>query len=129
MLKISQKLNYFTNVNIFSHFKNKQKMPVVKKPLVSYQLFEEQEFDSEEMIKIIGKQAAKTTSSMLGLSGFFSAISVLSEAKREVETKQKQKSEEISSTPTQCFEKNKETYEDNDDDTSYVYHEKKNLYL
>ncbi len=139
MLKISRKLNCFSNINLFSHFKNKQKMPVVKKPLVSYMLFKEQEYnmekyDMEEMIKNIGKQATKTTSSMLGLSGIFSAISVLSEAKREVETKQEQKTktETITSTQTQHLEKTKEAYEDNDDedyDISYIFPQKKQSFF
>lgn len=128
MFKISHKLNYFSHVNIFSRFRNKQKMPVVEKPLVSYMLFKKHEPSSDEIIKELGEQITETASSILGFSGILSSISDLSDAKRKAAIKQEQKTEKI--TQTQRIEKNEETYEDNDDDydyddTSYVYHEKK----
>lgn len=132
MFKISHKLNYFSHVNIFSRFRNKQKMPVVEKPLVSYMLFKKHEPSSDEIIKELGEQITETASSILGFSGILSSISDLSDAKRKAAVKQEQKIEEITSTQTQCLEKNKEAYEDNDDEDydyddykSYVYHEKK----
>ena len=128
MFKISHKLNYFSHVNIFSRFRNKQKMPVVEKPLVSYMLFKKLEPSSDEIIKELGEQITETASSILGFSGILSSISDLSDAKRKAAIKQEQKTEKI--TQTQRIEKNEETYEDNDDDydyddTSYVYQEKK----
>lgn len=51
MFKISHKLNYFSHVNIFSRLRNKQKMSVVDKPLVSYMLSKKNEPDSDELIK------------------------------------------------------------------------------
>ena len=135
MFKISHKLNYFSHVNIFSRLRNKQKMSVVDKPLVSYMLSKKYDSESEEIIKKIGEQITETTSSILGFSGILSSISALSETKRKVETKQEQKNEKITSTKTQYFEKSKEAYEDYDDEnddydsydsySSYVYHEKK----
>lgn len=135
MFKISHKLNYFSHVNIFSRLRNKQKMSVVDKPLVSYMLSKKNEPDSDELIKKIGEQITETTSSILGFSGILSSISALSETKRKVETKQEQKNEKITSTKTQYLEKSKEAYEDYDDEnddydsydsySSYVYHEKK----
>ena len=100
MFKISHKLNYFSHVNIFSRLRNKQKMSVVDKPLVSYMLSKKNEPDSDELIKKIGEQITETTSSILGFSGILSSISALSETKRKVETKQEQKNEKITSTKT-----------------------------
>lgn len=137
MFKISHKLNYFSHVNIFSRFRNKQKMPVVEKPLVSYMLFKKNEPDSDELIKKIGEQITETTSSILGFSGILSSISDLSETKRKVETIQEQKNERITSTETKRLEKQKEAYEDYEDEegeeedynddsySSYVYFEEK----
>lgn len=100
MFKISHKLNYFSHVNIFSRLRNKQKMSVVDKPLVSYMLSKKYDSESEEIIKKIGEQITETTSSILGFSGILSSISALSETKRKVETKQEQKNEKITSTKT-----------------------------
>lgn len=107
MFKISHKLNYFSHVNIFSRFRNKQKMPVVEKPLVSYMLFKKHEPSSDEIIKELGEQITETASSILGFSGILSSISDLSDAKRKAAVKQEQKIEEITSTQTQCLEKTK----------------------
>ncbi len=87
MFKISHKLNYFSHVNIFSRFRNKQKMPVVEKPLVSYMLFKKHEPSSDEIIKELGEQITETASSILGFSGILSSISDLSDAKRKAAIK------------------------------------------